>query len=423
LTTSAANGISIQAESSYVRCMAEPYSLKWFLLHAKQELLGEFFHRWNLLLEVPFAGMADGETDIVFSAIQALQPDHREQSEAYFQEIYQMANRTGVDAIIAASRSKHLSNSPGEDLVQRLGGMASNLDRAFWTFLHRPQHWELAGLLASADSIGPAAWEKHPKVPRVSPRIDDDALKAFGAALGHYFHTMEGRGHRCDVKVCDRGGGLLYVFCLLEQPSRADAEWGPEGLRRRTHRPAQPLTFMYSQEAGELDTYLRAKARVVWDVTAIFARHVLGLKKLEPPPKGHGVYQLDNFKRRGTVYRYGPESGISTVAVRRLRLTPRFGPKLHIILEANPTAGNEPVYDTLERDLRNLFLNDVDVTQVELKVVFDRTTHRNRRTVSPTITVPNRCSLGYDDRELIVRKMLIASGIELKTSNASGVDC
>jgi hypothetical protein len=110
------------------------------------------------------------------------------------------------------------------------------------------------------------------------------------------------------------------------------------------------------------------------------------------------------------------------VAVRRLRLTPRFGPKLHIILDANPIGRNEPVYDALERDLRNLSLDDVEVTQVELKVVFDRTTHRNKRTVSPTITVPNRCSLGYDDRELIVRKMLIASGIELKVSNASGAE-
>jgi hypothetical protein len=400
--------------------MAEAYSLKWFLLHAKQELLGEYFHRRNLLLEVPFAGMADGETDIVFSAIQALEPNYRETSEACFQEIYQMANRTGVDAIVAVSRSTQLRNHADQDLVQRLGGMASHLDRAFWTFLHRPQHWELAGLLASADTISSAAWEKHPRVPRVPPRIDDEALKAFGSALGHYFHTMEGRGHRCEVKVCDRGDGLLYVFCLLEQPSRADPEWRPEGLRRRTHKPAQPLTFMYSQAAGELDTYLKAKPRIVWDVTAIFARHVLGLKKLEPPPKGHGVYQLDCFKRRGTAYSYGPESGISTVAVRRLRLTPKFGPKLHIILEANPIGRNEPVYDALERDLRNLSLDDVEVTQVELKVVFDRTTHRNKRTVSPSIAVPNRCSLGYDDRELIVRKMLIASGIELKVSNASG---
>ena len=91
--------------------MAEAYSLKWFLLHAKQELFGEYFHRRNLLFQVPFAGMADGETDIVFSAIQALAPNHREASEACFQEIYQMANRSGVDAIVAVSRSKQLRNS------------------------------------------------------------------------------------------------------------------------------------------------------------------------------------------------------------------------------------------------------------------------------------------------------------------------
>jgi hypothetical protein len=58
----------------------------------------------------------------------------------------------------------------------------------------------------------------------------------------------------------------------------------------------------------------------------------------------------------------------------------------------------------------------------QLKVVFDRTTYRKKRTVSPTITVPNRCSLGYDDRELVVRKMLIASGIELKESKTSGAE-
>jgi hypothetical protein len=113
--------------------MADAYSPMWFLLHAKQEFLLEFFHRRNLLLEVPFLGLDDGDTDIVFAAIQALGPDHREASEACFQEIYQMANRAGFDAIIAASRSKQLRNHADEDLVQRLGGMASHLDRAFWT--------------------------------------------------------------------------------------------------------------------------------------------------------------------------------------------------------------------------------------------------------------------------------------------------
>jgi hypothetical protein len=398
--------------------MTEAYSLKWFLLHAKQEFLHDFFHRQKLLLDVPIAGLEEGEADIVFAAIQALSLEHREASEACFQDIYRMANRSGFEAIIAASRSRQLKNLADDDLLQRLGRMASHLDRAFWTFLHRPQYWEFACLLADADAISTAAWEKHPRVPRVAPRIDDETLKTFARALGHYFHTMEGRGDRCDVKVCDRGD-WCYVFCLLEQPSRADAEWKPEGLRRRTHKPAQPLTFMYSQAAGELDTYLRAKPRVVWDVTAIFAQHILGVRKLDPPPKGHGVYRLDGFKRRGTTFSYGPESGISAVAVRKLRLTPKFGPKRHIVLEANPTGRHEPVYDTLEKDLSWVSLDDFDVTQVELKVVFDRAGFRKKRTISPTITVPNRCSLGYDDLELIVRKMLIASGIELKEGTGS----
>ena len=269
--------------------MTEAYLLKWFLLHAKQEFLHEFFRRQNLLLNVPFALLDDGQADLVFAAMQAIGPDHREASEACFQDIYQMANRAGFDAIIAASRSNQLKLAD-EDLVQRLGRMAGYLDRAFWTFLHRPQYWDFACLLAGADAISSAAWEKHPRVPRVTPRIEHGALEKFAGALGHYFHIMEGRGHRCDVKVGDRGD-LLYIFCLLEQPSRADPEWRPEGLRRRTHKPAQPLTFMYCQATGELDTYLRAKQRVVWDVTAIFAQHVLGVKKLEPPPRGRGVYR------------------------------------------------------------------------------------------------------------------------------------
>ena len=102
--------------------MAEAYSLKWFLLHAKQEFLREFFHRQNLLLEVPFAGLTDGDTDIVFAAIQALGPDHREASEACFQDIYQMANRAGFDAIIAASRSKQLRNLRMRTLCSALAG-------------------------------------------------------------------------------------------------------------------------------------------------------------------------------------------------------------------------------------------------------------------------------------------------------------
>jgi hypothetical protein len=399
--------------------MAEAYSLQWFLLHAKQDHLKDLLQREGLFFDVPFSELEDGDSAQTFAEIQGLPPEQRAALEARFQEIYGLSNRAGFDAIIAASRSKLLAHRSDEHLVQRLGQMDGYLDRAFWTFLHRPRYWEFAQLLASADAISMAAWEKHPKVPCVAPRLDENALKALGCALGRYFHMMEGRGNRCEVRVCDRGD-RIYVFCLLEQASRADSEWRAEGLRRRTHKPAQPLTFMYSQTEGELDTYLKAKPRIVWDVMAIFATHILGLKNLDPPPKGRGVYCLDQFKKRGTVYHFGPETGISRINVRKLRLTPRFGAKRHIVIEGNPTGNQEPVYDTIEKDEVSISMDDVDVTQVELKVEFDQTPYRNKRTISPVITVPNRCSLGYDEHELAVRKVLIASGIELKDPNETG---
>ena len=308
------------------------------------------------------------------------------------------------------------------DLRQKLGAMESYMDAAFWVYLNRSQYWDVACNLAEADALGVTAWEKHPKMPRVEPRTDPAALSALGHALGKYFHTMEGRGERCDVSACDRPE-RLHVFCFLEAPARALPEWQTEGMRRRPHKPVQPLTYMYSQTDGELDVHFKGKPRVIWDLMAIFALHVLGEKKIDPPPKSRGVYRLDRFKYRGGVsFHFGPESGITSVGVRKLRLTPKLGAKRHITIEGSPRAGVEPVYDALENDLTSLRLDDVEVTQVELQVKFMRTATRQQRTVDATVTVPNRCSLAYDDRELLVRKMLIESGIEPRDERAGNLD-
>ena len=393
--------------------MAEPYSLRWFLLHAKLAHLGQFLHGKSLLRDFAFGYFRDGDVELVEAEIGRLNPEAREDCESTFVELYRMGSRAGINSIIAASCSKHLYKECDSDLRQKLGAMESYLDGAFWIYLNRPQYWEVACNLASADALGVTAWEKHPKMPRREPRTDNTSLSALGGALGSYFHTMEGRGPRCDVSVCDRPE-RLHVFCFLEAQARALPEWQAEGMRRRPHKPVQPLTYMYSRIDGVLDVHFKGKPSVIWDLMAIFALHVLGEKRIDPPPKSRGVYRLDCFKYRGAVrFHYGPQSEITSVSVRRLRLTPKLGAKRHITIEGSPTPGVEPVYDALENELTSLRLDDVDVTQVELQVKFRRTATRRQRTIDATVTVPNRCSLAYDDRELLVRKMLIDSGIEL----------
>ena len=399
--------------------MAEQYSLSWFLLNAKQAQLGQYFHGRNLLVDVRFGELEDGDIGRVEDKIRGLAPEIREECEATFLEIHRMASRAGLEAIIAASKSKDLLDPSDADLLQRLGPMASYLDRAFWTYLNKPKYWDIACRIAEADALGVTAWAKHPGVARAEPRTNPSTTSEFGRSLGHYFHVMEGRGDRCEIKICD-GPERLHLFCFIEALPYALPEWQPEGLRRRPHKPVQPLTFMYCRDLGELDVYFKGKPGAIWDVMSLFAHHILGLKKLDPPPKGRGAYRLEGFKRRGDVqFAIDPASGITGAGVRKLRLTPRLGAKCNITIEGSPRGGVVPVYDALEGVLASLRLDDMDVTQVELSVRFGKSVFRKKRTINAAISVPNRCSLAYDDRELLVRKMLVASGIEPKEEQGS----
>jgi hypothetical protein len=81
-------------------------------------------------------------------------------------------------------------------------------------------------------------------------------------------------------------------------------------------------------------------------------------------------------------------------------------------LEANATYNPDSVYDLLDKVEKGLTLRLYNVTQVELaaKVVTDA--RKPPKTITIRITHPNSCSLKYDEMDLKLREMLVASGIE-----------
>jgi hypothetical protein len=285
-----------------------------------------------------------------------------------------------------------------------------HLDQAFWTFLHRDAYFEAALLIRDVDAIDSDAWESHPNAPRAEPRMDGKATTELAKTISSYCKAVEGLDARCEVtsvEVEDR----CYFSCVFEGPYVARSVWEPAGLRRRLERGVLPLIFVYEKQRRKLSVYVRGPSRRKWDLMSIFARVILGAKKLDPPSYARGSYSLERFKHRGRHVKIPEASGIS-VSVARLRLTPRLGLKRHITLQAQPHGETEPVYDLLEKELTSLKPHEFDVTQVEIKVVFSKTAHRRRRTIPTVLTAPNRCSIGYDDQELIVRRKLSDSGIE-----------
>lgn len=151
----------------------------------------------------------------------------------------------------------------------------------------------------------------------------------------------------------------------------------------------------------------------------MFATAILGLPEMPPDPEDERVYDLHPLRERGFQFVYDPASGIESVAVKKLRLSAKFQKGDRITLEADAATNWEAIYDLLDRVGRSVPLNYYNVTQVELTAKVTIKPNEKAKLVTVRITHPNSCSLKYDDVDLKLREMLVASGIEPREPTAS----
>ena len=215
------------------------------------------------------------------------------------------------------------------------------------------------------------------------------------------------------VESCRRGE-LDYFYAYPEDYSQQQIEWVKGAFDQRPHNPTFEVVFVYSQQEGTLDLNFRGPYRAVEPLQGMFATAILKLDRLPPDPDDVRVYDLDPLRRRSFAFVYDVGSGIERVAVRKLRFTSRVRKGDRITLEADVSNRPEAVYDLLEQDARSIHLNLYSVTEVELVASMVTDADKPSKPVPIRITCPNSCSLKYDERDLKLRAMLEASGIELK---------
>ena len=90
---------------------------------------------------------------------------------------------------------------------------------------------------------------------------------------------------------------------------------------------------------------------------------------------------MDPLRRREFQFVYGADSGIKSVAVRRLRLSSKLRQGDRILLEANTSEKHLALYDLLEEVGRSLPLGQWNVTWAEISAqVLRPANHGPRRT-------------------------------------------
>ncbi|MEX0718356.1 MAG: hypothetical protein WD066_17305, partial [Planctomycetaceae bacterium] len=90
-----------------------------------------------------------------------------------------------------------------------------------------------------------------------------------------------------------------------------------------------------------------------------------------------------------------PDDGITEVRVRKLRLTVKGRPRHRIVLEADPDAGVDDVYEMMENYLNQERLpkSILNVTQVGFKFGFDEEIEDLPRSMSFEVSYPNSSNL------------------------------
>jgi hypothetical protein len=397
--------------------MARHYSTRDFFRQMPNGLLGRYFEAHGALTELDFSSMKETRIDGLFAAWLELPEDQRKKMDADFSEIHALSCEKGWCAIRDEAQWQWEKEPEAYTaFVERMGNLDGHFERAMVTFLECPQFWKGATHFCHADSL--PYWRKRKGLPNVPASVHEDGRQALADGISNYFHLTEGRGKNCVVEAFRRGE-LDYFFAYPEDYSQQSLEWVDGTFKRRPHNPAFEVIYVYSQKEGTLDLNCRGANKAIEPLQGMFATEILKLAELPPDPADERVYDLNPLRERGFQFIYGPESGIQSVAVRKMRLSSKVVTGDKITLEADATARREAIYDLLEEVGKSVRLRTYHVTLVELAALVATKPNEKPKSEMVRITYPNSCTLKYDDVDLRLRQMLVDSGIELREPTES----
>lgn len=389
--------------------MARHYTNKDFFRQMPNAMLARYFQVRELFGDLDFSAMKEGKPDELFAAWLTLTEAQRNAMDAEFRGIFDMSCEKGFRAIIDEAEFQ-MDEDEFTAWVEKLSAIPGHFERAMLVYLDHNACWKGATRFYHADTLS-SYWRKRKNLPHKKAETDDASIQELAGRIRTYFHHTEGRGNNCVVEPFRRGE-LEYFFAYPEDYSQQSSEWVNGEFAHRPHNPAFEVIFVYSEKEGSLDLHFRGSFKAIEPLQSMFATAILKLDELPPDPKDARIYDLAPLLQKSFDFVPAVGSGIEKVVVKKLRLSSRIKKGDRITLEADTTANPDAVYALLEQIGKTLPMNQYNITQVELvaSVVVDA--DKPAKLVKFHITHPNSCSLKYDELDLKLRDMLVASKLE-----------
>jgi len=377
--------------------MTVHYTPKGFVRLAAPELLTEYLNAAKIDLgRDPPEKVVNAA--VVCDAIDALPDDTRAMLDRDWQLVWSLASESGLKHIIDEANER-------DALTGELAPLKSFLDKALTAFLRHRDIFERAHELAALDCLSGRYWKRRLPVSVNPQMVLPERSAPLALALRTYFSRFEGRGRNCEVTY-QRRNGLHYFFAYPEDYAVAPLAYRGGELARQPLRPAFEIVFVL-HEQGSLDVYAEEGTETVQRLWHLFAQAVLDMEDL--PAKDRPCYVLDHVLAPEFQFARPVGSPIEDVRVKRVIYLPHGSTTKVTVDVGDPM--KKPLQGELDRHLKPWVKEHSFVIGVQLRARIDRRDGKKPRTRSFDISTKS-CALRYEGDDLLLRQMLIDSGID-----------
>lgn len=152
----------------------------------------------------------------------------------------------------------------------------SDLHRALWLYVHKPQLFEQASSIKFLDHFAHQAQQHDLGLKRLVRR-DNDSITAFEDAISRFYQRELGCGEVCIANVLERSQGTQVITIRAKDIASLDLEFEGNQLQRRDVAPNIHMVLEYAQATGVARTIIRGGAKYHSMLCAAFAQYLLGV--------------------------------------------------------------------------------------------------------------------------------------------------
>ncbi len=226
-------------------------------------------------------------------------------------------------------------------------------------------------------------------------------------------YKREHKGNKIKIRHEDKGDRVIFP-AHIQDAFTVDTGFKKDNEELKNHKPRKPvfpINFLYRPEKGVLEVKAKGGKPRVKELQGIFIEHYL---KADPSQfEDIDRFGFDKIQDLSNLdFPIEAQDNVESVILNGLKVSHKENhTNLKIDIYPEEGSGVGPMLEALQA--RDIDLDEFQITQIKVKILFKPPSKGKQRSVTVTITDPDGCNLKQREIDLVVYELLKRWGLIL----------